>query len=155
MPTFQCPPEYHCGLTGNRFREVVVSLADLIMDAYKVRKYQIIGLPAWGDSGSDYYDLEAKVPGDATPTVDEARRMLQSLLADRFQLRIHHETRELPVYALVIGKKGIKLVPNQPACGRAKNGPARAAKQIDVRLQRTNFPGPSMRKSCRYPRTVQ
>jgi hypothetical protein len=46
-PTFHCSPILHCGVTGNRFREGYVSLADLIMDAYKVRKYQIAGLPGW------------------------------------------------------------------------------------------------------------
>ena len=123
MPTFQCPPNYDCGLTGNRFREISVSLADLIMDAYRVKKYQIIGLPSWGASGRDLYDLEAKVADDATPTVDEARLMLQSVLAERFQLRIHHETRELPVYALVAGKNGVKVLPNQSPC---RNGRATA-----------------------------
>jgi len=93
------------------------------MDAYKVKKYQIIGLPSWGASGRDLYDLEAKVADDVTPTVDEARLMLRSVLAERFQLRIHHETRELPVYALVVGKNGVKVLPNQSPC---RNGRASA-----------------------------
>jgi uncharacterized protein (TIGR03435 family) len=128
MPTFQCAPEVHCGLIGNRFREVSVSLADLIVDAYKVRNYQIIGLPSWGDSGQ-VYDLEAKVADDIKPTVDEARLMLQSFLADRFQLRIRHETRDLPVYALVTTNKGIKLIANQPPCGIRTNERVATVKQ--------------------------
>ena len=133
MPTFQCPPEYHCGLNEDHFQEIKVSLADLIIDAYKVKRYQIIGLPSWGSSGRDFYDLHAKVPDDPTPTVDEARLMLQSVLTERFQLRIHHETRELPVYALVAGKNGVKVLPNQAPCGKPRNGGAATqASKIDA-----------------------
>src|SRR5579863_6816293 len=65
LPTFQCPPGLNCGILGNRFREEAVTLAELIMDAYKVKKFQIAGLPTWGDSISDGYDLEAKVEGES------------------------------------------------------------------------------------------
>src|SRR5579862_4223665 len=50
-PTFQCVPGPHCGLAGNRFREESVGLAELIVDAWKVKTFQIAGLPAWGDTG--------------------------------------------------------------------------------------------------------
>src|SRR5690348_14096587 len=52
----ECPP-FHCGISGDRFTEEMASLADLIMDAYQVRRYQMSGLPGWGDSGQDVYDL--------------------------------------------------------------------------------------------------
>jgi hypothetical protein len=55
------------------------------------------------------YDIAAKFPEGQTPTLEIARRMLQTLLADRFQLKLHHETRDLPVYALVVGKGRSKL----------------------------------------------
>jgi uncharacterized protein (TIGR03435 family) len=113
LPIFQCPPRHNCGILGNRFREEAVSLAELIMDAYKVKKFQIAGLPAWGDSQGNMYDLEAKVEGESPPTVDRVRLMLQAFLSDRFQLRIHHESRLVPVYALVPLKKGVKLIPNK------------------------------------------
>src|SRR5947207_15483107 len=64
----ECPP-LHCGISGNRFTEDVASLGDLIMDAYKVRRYQVSGLPDWGDSGQDVYDIAAKVAGDQPPTL--------------------------------------------------------------------------------------
>jgi uncharacterized protein (TIGR03435 family) len=116
LPTFQCPPGRNCGILGTRFREEAVSLAELIIDAYGVKKFQIAGLPAWGDSGRDVYDLEAKVAGEIPPTVDEVRLMLQAFLADRFQLKIHHESRLLPVYSLVAAKTGVKLIPNRAPC---------------------------------------
>jgi uncharacterized protein (TIGR03435 family) len=115
LPTFQCPPKGDC-IQGNRFHEQAVGLAELIVDAYKVKKFQIAGLPPWGDSGTDVFDLEAKLPGETPPTVGQVRLMLQAFLADRFQLRIHHETRTLSVYALVPAKKGVKLVPANGPC---------------------------------------
>ncbi len=116
LPTFQCPPRQNCGILGNRFREESVTLAELIMDAYKIKNFQIAGLPPWGDSQANMYDLDAKVEGDEPPTVDKVRLMLQAFLADRFQLRIHHESRLLPVYALVPSKKAVKLIPNKAPC---------------------------------------
>jgi len=115
-PNIDCGPIARCGLSGNRFTELA-SLTDLIMDAYKVKRFQISGLPSWGDSGRDVYDVAATMPEGPTPTLDQARRMLQTLLADRFQLKVHHETKELPVYALVAGKNGPKLKPTAVACG--------------------------------------
>jgi uncharacterized protein (TIGR03435 family) len=79
------------------------------MDAYQVRRFQIMGMPRWGDTGKDVYDIVAKFPEGQTPTLEIARRMLQTLLADRFQLKLRHETRDLPVYALVVGKGRSKL----------------------------------------------
>lgn len=120
-PNIDCGPIAQCGLAGNRFTEVA-SLIDLIMDAYSVKRFQVSGLPSWGDSGRDIYDIAAVVPqgkphGGPTPTLDQARRMLQALLADRFQLKLHHETKAIPVYALVLAKNGPKLKPTTVACG--------------------------------------
>jgi uncharacterized protein (TIGR03435 family) len=96
---------------GNSYTERTVSLQDLVVEAYGVHDYQISGLPEWAAPhvGGMRYDIEAKTPGDGTPTKDQLQQMLQFLLADRFQLRVHPEMREVPVYALVIGKDGSKL----------------------------------------------
>jgi uncharacterized protein (TIGR03435 family) len=59
-------------------------------------------MPYWGDS--ERFDIEAESPGN--PTLDQKELMLQSLLAERFKLVVHHETRQLPVYALVMAKPG-------------------------------------------------
>src|SRR4029453_8789010 len=69
--------------------------------------FQIIGGPAW--MNSDQYDLDARAGGEAT--IDQMRPMLQSLLADRFTLRLRRETRPLPVYELVAAKNGLKIAP--------------------------------------------
>ena len=102
----RCPP-FNCGISGNRFTEEMASLMVLIMDAYTVKKFQISGLPDW--AGRDVFDITATVEGGRTPTVDQVRRMLQTLLADRFQLKLHRETKELPIYSLVVAKSGPKL----------------------------------------------
>jgi uncharacterized protein (TIGR03435 family) len=103
---------------GNRVTATASTLLDLIESAYHARRDQIVGAPGWVDS--DHYDLEA-VAGTSTITTDQMRRMLQALLADRFQLRVHHETKEVPMFALVVDKKGAKLkesLPDEPPKGR-------------------------------------
>ena len=111
---------------GDRYRGEAMTLSWLIVDAYHIRNYQISGLPQWGDGPqADRFDVDAK--SDGTPTVARLRQMLQTLLADRFQLKVHWETKELPVYRLVIGKNGSKLraVAGDPPEQEAEPGPAR------------------------------
>jgi uncharacterized protein (TIGR03435 family) len=102
-----------CPLTGcggpgtgspERITFTYVSLKHLIEAAYDVRSYQIEA-PAWLESAR--FDVVANVPPGATR--DQANLMLQNLLADRFQLKLHRSTRELPVYALVVAKNDPKL----------------------------------------------
>lgn len=66
----------------------------------------IIAMPNWGMT--ERFDIDAEAPGN--PTVAQKSLMLQSLLADRFKLAVHHETRQLPIYALVLANAG-KLGP--------------------------------------------
>ena len=80
------------------------SLIDCIKWAYLVRDYQISG-PAW--LLNEKYDITAKAAGPAP--LNQLRQMLQALLADRFQLQLHRETKDLPIYALVEAKSGPKL----------------------------------------------
>ena len=79
-------------------------LRSLIAMAYRLRQNQVRG-PEWMES--DLFDLEAKVP-PGTPKA-QVNEMLQSLLRERFGLEVHHETKELPGYALLVGKGGPKL----------------------------------------------
>jgi uncharacterized protein (TIGR03435 family) len=82
------------------------TLRDIIETAYNVRDFQIPGGPGW--LNSERYDISARSASDSTQT--ETRIKLQTLLAQRFQLRVHREMREVPVYALVAGRSGSKLV---------------------------------------------
>jgi uncharacterized protein (TIGR03435 family) len=89
---------------GLRAEYIYLTLKDLITVAYKVKPYQITG-PAW--LATDHFDVVAKMPEGSTK--DDAPKMLQTLLADRFKVVIHRETQEHPVLALVVGKDGPKL----------------------------------------------
>ena len=77
------------------------------MDAYGVEDYEISGLPGWALAPrGEHFDIEAKARGDEAPTSEQLRLMLQNMLADRFQLKLHREMRPLPVYALVVAGNG-------------------------------------------------
>jgi uncharacterized protein (TIGR03435 family) len=80
------------------------SLKALLMRAYELKNYQIGG-PAWMDL--ERYQIAAKIPPGASQR--QVSLMLQSLLAERFGLVAHRETRELPIYAMVVGKNGPKF----------------------------------------------
>jgi uncharacterized protein (TIGR03435 family) len=93
---------------GDRFTANGTTLSGLMMDAYNVKEYQISGLPRWAQGvDCDHFDIAAK--SEKVPTANQLRQMLQALLADRFKVKLHREMKELPVYALVIGKNGSKL----------------------------------------------
>lgn len=101
--TFSSDP----AVRGRTVTGTASTLLDLITNAYGVRYEQVSGGPSW--LSSDHYDISAKAEGEGTLTKEQARQMLQALLEDRFQLKIHRETKEVPVYALVVGKNGPKL----------------------------------------------
>jgi len=82
-----------------------VTLKSLIAEAYQLQPHQVIGGPNWLDSNE--YDIEAKA--DAPASQDQLRLMLRALLADRFRLTLHRETKELQVYELVVDKNGPKV----------------------------------------------
>jgi uncharacterized protein (TIGR03435 family) len=98
-----------------RFRAVNVSLKFLIEFAYDLKDTQLAGATGW--ISSENYDVDAKVesaggedhklPSDEE--LEQRRQMVQSLLADRFKLVLHRDSKELPVYALVVAKSGAKL----------------------------------------------
>ncbi len=89
-----------------RIRCLDSTLGELIAMAYGVKPYQILG-PSWIVNASVTYDVVATA-GKPVP-VEEVKRMLRPLLAERFHLVFHRETRELPVFALLVGKGGPKL----------------------------------------------
>lgn len=82
-------------------------LLSLIVDAYNLKYYQVIGGPPW--IASAHYDIVARAGGDAPITKESERQMIQTMLAERFHLKVHREMREIPVYALMVSKSGSKL----------------------------------------------
>jgi uncharacterized protein (TIGR03435 family) len=95
---------------GNRVT-VRGTLHALISDAYGVKDYQVSGLPSWADSllytitATTTKTATAETPGATEPSQDEVRPMLAALLANRFQLKLHRGTKEMPVYHMVQVKK--------------------------------------------------
>jgi uncharacterized protein (TIGR03435 family) len=83
-----------------------ITLKRILLSAFDVRNYQISG-PDFLDTLR--FDITAKVPEGATKI--QFQRMLQDLLGTRFQMRAHRESRELPLYALLVAKNGPKIKP--------------------------------------------
>jgi uncharacterized protein (TIGR03435 family) len=90
---------------GQRFTATNASVRMLIIMAYNITDRQVSGGPGW--IASEGYDIDAKA--ERPTTREQLYLMLQTLLADRFQLTLRRETREMPVYALVVDKAGSKL----------------------------------------------
>lgn len=98
-------------LPGNQtYIATNVPLRLLMTVAYSVTDRQIGGGPDWIDANRFDITAKAERPG----TIDELHRMLQNLLEDRFQLKVHHETRQLPVWDLVVDKSGSKMREHDP-----------------------------------------
>jgi len=109
---------------GARVDIASMSLTELIRTAYRLKTYQVSG-PEW--MSAERFDILAKIPEGAGK--DLVPEMLQSLLAERFKLSTHRETKEHAIYALVVGKNGLKIQeapPDPPASGDG-NGPSAGA----------------------------
>jgi bla regulator protein BlaR1 len=108
-----------------------IPLRAMITFAYDVRDFQVSGGPGW--VGTERFDLRAKAdrtdsdgPVDLAKMTDDQRKTvrdqiderLRALLADRFQLVVHKETKDQPIYALLVSKNGAKLKEAKEAGGR-------------------------------------
>jgi uncharacterized protein (TIGR03435 family) len=89
-------------------------MRDYLARAYRLKLYQVTG-PDW--LSSERYDLNAKLPDGSTS--DQIPEMLQSLLVERFQMKLHRDKKDLPVYALIPGKLPLKLQESAPDAGPA------------------------------------
>ena len=100
-------------LPGGRLFAEKALLRYFIQNAYGVKPFQIFGGPGWINSA--HYDIDARAEGNPSP--GQMRLMMQSLLRQRFQLQLHHETKILPVYELTVAKNGLNLPePKQGSC---------------------------------------
>jgi uncharacterized protein (TIGR03435 family) len=100
---------------GGRFTASGVTLKALIQRAWNVKSFQVTGGPAWVNS--ERYDVNAKAALEGNISGAQLMPMIQALLIERFHLKIHRETRELPIYSLVVWKSGPKLQPTTAAAG--------------------------------------
>jgi uncharacterized protein (TIGR03435 family) len=95
-------------IDGAQFRAATLTLKDYIGMAYRVKLYQISG-PDW--IGSDRFDISATLPPGTTNQIPE---MMQRLLEDRFQIKVHREKKDFPVYVLEVAKGGLKMQESAP-----------------------------------------
>jgi len=97
-------------ITGSQVRVGAMSLKDYLGMAYRVKPQQIEG-PDW--LGQQRFDVVATIPEGAS--IARVPEMFQSLLADRFQLKMHTEKKEFSVYALTVAAGGLKIKESPPA----------------------------------------
>ena len=94
-------------LPGGRVTITNNTLRNMIRNFYRIQTFQMTGGPDWVDT--DRWDIVAKADGDPPP--ERMLEMVKTLVAERFKLVTHHETRELQIYALVVGKADGRLGP--------------------------------------------
>ncbi len=107
-------------IDGSQVSFKFLSLSNYVAYAYRVKSYGISG-PDW--MASERFDITAKLPASAAPK--QLPEMLQVLLEDRFQMKMHRENQELPVYAMVIEKGGLKMQESPPDSPSAAQNEAR------------------------------
>ncbi len=118
------PPRSYTPSGANAVRYPYSTAMDLVSVAYGItsdRKNRVVGGPGW--ASTDRYGVDARIEEDLAKKIqamppDKAREerslLMQSLLAERFKLKVHFETKELPVYELVVSKGGSKLKESAP-----------------------------------------
>jgi uncharacterized protein (TIGR03435 family) len=109
------PPGEHAGMVqftypGGRFHAKDTTVKFLIEWAYGILPAQHSGGPSWMDT--DRFDIVAKAEGSATD--HEMKLMVQTLLAERFKLKFRHESKEIQVVVITLGKGEPKLFPPKP-----------------------------------------
>jgi uncharacterized protein (TIGR03435 family) len=129
------PPGPGLNVTTTELRARSISLADLIAFTWELHPKQISGLPGWAETQG--YEIAARLPPGGEPNDTQLRTMLKNLMRDRFALSTHTEKRELPVYAIGIGKLG-------PAGIRMVKNTTSGAKAGSQGLGRTVFSGVTM-----------
>jgi uncharacterized protein (TIGR03435 family) len=108
-------PRWRMSFTADGVSATDVTLLWVLHEAYGIGDDRLwSGAPAW--AGQKRFDIEAKfdVARYPNPTREQHQAMVQQLLADRFKLVVHHESREFPLYALAVAKNGPKLTDAQP-----------------------------------------
>lgn len=134
---------------GGRFAAEGIPLKLLIEEAYNIKDQQLSGDPAW--LSSERYDIEAKADEETSAQMQKMKpderkdmlmRMMQSLLADRCKLQLSRSTKELPVYALVVGKNGPKMKKSDfdPSSMKPPDGPP-PLRPDEARADHVRVPG--------------
>jgi bla regulator protein blaR1 len=105
-------------MTPDGIRIVNVPLWMIVREAFGVNDDHLFGGPGWSRTRS--FDIEGKVAPEDAPKlkamkIDQKREMVVALLEERFGMKFHHETRDLPMYELVLARGGVKMQASKPA----------------------------------------
>jgi uncharacterized protein (TIGR03435 family) len=135
----------HFGIRGDRFAADNTTVKELITLAYNVRDLQLVGAPEW--MGKERYDIVAKAYAQLKPGTPPPE--LKRLLVERFGLKVRHETRDLPMYALVMAREDRQFGPaaKQVEVDRCPEAAARAAERARTGQPRSPVV-PGQRPSC-------
>lgn len=112
-------------IDGAQVRCNYLSLKDYVVMAYRLKFYQVSG-PEW--IASQRFDIAATLPSESVS--GQVPEMLQALLADRFAMKLHRETKEFPVYGLEVLKSGLKAKESAPDSTAGEGGPGRGPVDI-------------------------
>jgi uncharacterized protein (TIGR03435 family) len=119
------------GFRAGHFVTFNTNMNDLIAFAYGLHSKQIIDAPAW--FGTDLFDIEAKPDTEGRPNLKQMGIMVQKLLTERFQLKFHHDKRELSVYAITVAPGGPKMTKTTAAATDQQGFGFRALGDLTVR----------------------
>jgi uncharacterized protein (TIGR03435 family) len=112
-------------IDGAQVRCNAFTLREYVGIAYRVKDYQVSG-PEF--MASERFDISAKLPAGAAR--EQVPQMLQALLTERFRMKMHRETREFPVYALVVAKGGLKMKESPPDADTDTGNAAKASVNV-------------------------
>jgi uncharacterized protein (TIGR03435 family) len=119
------------GFRAGHFVTFNTNMNDLIAFAYGLHSKQIVDAPAW--FGTDLFDIEAKPDTEGRPNLKQMGIMVQKLLTERFQLKFHHDQRELSVYAITVAPGGPKMTKSTAAPTDPQGFGFRALGDLNVR----------------------
>ncbi|HEX3748418.1 MAG TPA: TIGR03435 family protein [Bryobacteraceae bacterium] len=111
---FSDAPASRFEISGTRIT-VRGNLMSLVAGAYEVERFRVTQGPDWTDkwATSEVFEIEARAPGDAVPSLSRVRPMMQTLLAERFQLKTSRQSTTMPVYHLVVAPGGPQLTASE------------------------------------------
>ena len=100
----------HINMRGRYVMFLDTTVEEFLLLGYSVQKSQLAGLPDWAKT--EKWDVNGVPDTEGAPSLGQLEEMIRRILPERFGLKLHHEQRELPVFALTIAKGGPKITPN-------------------------------------------
>lgn len=100
----------HIRMRGRYMLLLDTTVEEFLLLGYNVQKSQLVGLPDWAKT--EKWDVTGVPDTEGEPSLKQLEEMMQKILAERFGVKLHHEQRELPVFALSIAKGGPKITPD-------------------------------------------